>query len=399
MQRPTDNNVHGAKHIQTSTQYMKVANANRQPVYRQPAFSKGKAFLRTATAIITGIGFLSLPVHSYTTTVADEDESSETTNSKKWVLNVASVKGESTHFAMDGFEHGFGYDMVRNYANAIDKKVNLISYETTEEALKAVKEGRADMALTTSSGKLHSEMDVSSINLSCGRDSKLTKNGLHPKVNWSFASSNKKLAQKASKFVCDNNQIEYTEKLAKFYNQNLLKDKFNKEHFDEAMTNVLPSYKPAFQMVAETYNHDWELLVAVGYQESHLKANAVSPTGVKGLMMLTKDTAQAMGVANRRNPIQSIHGGAKYLNKMKKEFKDVPKSDRIFFALASYNMGPNAVKDIQQKLKAQGKNDKSWINVYAYMAQHKQENSRYGQCMHYVKNIRSYLETMKKQNA
>ena len=135
----------------------------------------------------------------------------------------------------------------------------------------------------------------------------------------------------------------------------------------------------------------------MGYQESHLDADAVSPTGVRGLMMLTNNTAKAMGVSDRIDPYQSIGGGARYLEQMKADFSDVPKTDRIWFALAAYNMGPNAVKSIQRKLRAQDINDKSWANIYAYLDDNRASNSRYGQAMHYVSNIRSYLETIKTQ--
>ncbi|KTF07650.1 lytic transglycosylase catalytic subunit, partial [marine sediment metagenome] len=57
----------------------------------------------------------------------------------------------------------------------------------------------------------------------------------------------------------------------------------------------------------------------------------------------------------------------------------------------------HAVKSIQRKLRAQGIDDKSWANVYAYLADNKASNSRYGQAMHYVSNIRSYLESIKTQ--
>ena len=165
----------------------------------------------------------------------------------------------------------------------------------------------------------------------------------------------------------------------------------------KALTTNLPRYKSSFQQQASTYNHDWQLLVAMGYQESHLDANAISPTGVRGLMMLTNNTAKAMGVSDRVDPYQSIGGGARYLEQMKADFADVPKTDRVWFALAGYNMGPNAVKSIQRKLRDQGIDDKSWANVYAYLADNKASNSRYGQAMHYVSNIRSYLESIKTQ--
>ncbi|MGP9687592.1 transglycosylase SLT domain-containing protein [Psychrobacter sp. AOP22-C1-C5] len=346
-------------------------------------------------AQVSSIALLSLPAQSLTTMgvqmPAYDRVMSEDT------LTIAAVPGDSTYFATDGFQHGFGFDLVRTYADELGVDINLKAYANEEAALKAVRLGAADMALTTASTQLKNTMNLASVNVSCGYDASLTKNGLHPKVSWTFSSPSDPLSKKASYFLCDSIKLQNTQKLAAFYNQNLLKDAYSQDHFKKTLTEKLPDYQSSFEEQARNYNHDWELLVAMGYQESHLDANAVSPTGVRGLMMLTNNTAKAMGVSDRVDPYQSIGGGARYLEQMKEDFADVPKTDRIWFALAGYNMGPNAVKSIQRKLRDQGIDDKSWANVYAYLADNRASNSRYGQAMHYVSNIRSYLETIKTQ--
>ena len=353
-------------------------------------FAKSKKLIQ-----VSGIALLSLPAESFTPTHSQTPAYDQVMLEQ--TLTIAAVPGDSTYFATDGFQHGFGYDLVRSYADTIGVDVALKAYASEEAALRAVKAGDADMALTTASTQMKSQLSLSSVNLSCGYDSSLTKNGLHPKISWSFKQADDPLAQKASDFLCNSIKLNDTQKLAAFYNQNLLKDAYSQQHFRDTLTNELPHYQSSFEQQAQNYNHDWELLVAMGYQESHLKADAVSPTGVRGLMMLTNSTAKAMGVSDRVDPYQSIGGGARYLEQMKAEFSEVPKTDRIWFALAAYNMGPNAVKRIQNKLAAKGIDDKNWANVYAYLSENKASNSRYGQCMHYVSNIRSYLETIKTQ--
>ena len=353
-------------------------------------FAKSKKLIQ-----VSGLALLSLPAESFTPTHSQTPAYDQVMLEQ--TLTIAAVPGDSTYFATDGFQHGFGYDLVRSYADTLGVDVALKAYASEEAALRAVKAGDADMALTTASTQMKSQLSLSSVNLSCGYDSSLTKNGLHPKISWSFKQADDPLAQKASDFLCNSIKLNDTQKLAAFYNQNLLKDAYSQQHFRDTLTNELPHYQSSFEQQAQNYNHDWELLVAMGYQESHLKADAVSPTGVRGLMMLTNSTAKAMGVSDRVDPYQSIGGGARYLEQMKAEFSEVPKTDRIWFALAAYNMGPNAVKRIQNKLAAKGIDDKNWANVYAYLSENKASNSRYGQCMHYVSNIRSYLETIKTQ--
>ena len=66
----------------------------------------------------------------------------------------------------------------------------------------------------------------------------------------------------------------------------------------------LPLYKDLFQAAADEYGFDWHLLAAMAYQESHWNPEAVSSTGVRGLMMLTRATAKQMGVTDREDPEQ-----------------------------------------------------------------------------------------------
>ncbi|MFZ2555112.1 transglycosylase SLT domain-containing protein [Psychrobacter urativorans] len=362
--------------------------SNFVPFIPPSRFSKTKKIMQ-----VTSIALLSLPAESLTTMNNQVSTYDHVMIDK--TLTIAAVPGDSTYFATDGFQHGFGYDLVRSYADELGVTITLKAYANEQDALKALKSGTADMALTTASTELRNELALPSINVSCGYDTSLTKNGLNPKVNWSFKNSDDPLSQKASNFLCDSIKLDNTQKLASFYNQDLLKDAYSQQHFQQTLTEKLPDYQSSFKQQAQQYNHDWELLVAMGYQESHLDANAVSPTGVRGIMMLTNSTAKAMGVADRIDPYQSIGGGARYLEEMKSDFTDVPKSDRVWFALAGYNMGPNAVKRIQSELRAQDIDDKSWANVYAYLSENKAANSRYEQAMHYVSNIRSYLETIK----
>lgn len=375
-------------HLLRPTKHSLITKSNLVPSVKVARFNKSKKI-----AQVSSIALLSLPARSFTSVDLPEPTYEQVMQDK--VLTIAAVPGDSTYFATDGFQHGFGYDLARSYADELGVELNLKAYASEEAALKAVKSGVADMALTTDSTQLKSRLNLASVNLSCGYDASLTKNGLNPRVSWTFRQADDLLGQNASYFLCDSIKLKHTQKVAGFYNQNLLKDAYSQQHFQQTLTEKLPDYQTHFQQQAQNYNHDWQLLVAMGYQESHLDADAVSPTGVRGIMMLTNSTAKAMGVADRVDPYQSIGGGARYLEQVKADFADVPKSDRIWFALAGYNMGPNAVKRIQGKLRDKGIDDKSWANVYAYLSENKASNSRYGQAMHYVSNIRSYLETIK----
>ena len=76
--------------------------------------------------------------------------------------------------------------------------------------------------------------------------------------------------------------------------------------FNHHLKTRLPKFQHLFEREAEKVNLDWRLLAAIGYQESLWNARAKSPTGVRGLMMLTQVTAKQMKVKNRLDPAQSI---------------------------------------------------------------------------------------------
>ncbi len=69
----------------------------------------------------------------------------------------------------------------------------------------------------------------------------------------------------------------------------------------------LPQYREYFREAELATGVDWRLLAAMAYQESHWNPEAVSPTGVRGMMMLTEHTAAMMEVENRTDPRDEHH--------------------------------------------------------------------------------------------
>ncbi|MBI5331467.1 MAG: membrane-bound lytic murein transglycosylase MltF [Betaproteobacteria bacterium] len=109
---------------------------------------------------------------------------------------------------------------------------------------------------------------------------------------------------------------------------------------------------------------DWRLLAAVAYQESQWDAAAVSPTGVRGIMMLTSDTADRLGVKDRLDPRESILGGARYLVMLRAgQAEDIPEPDRTWMALAAYNIGPAHLEDARTLARRLGKNPNRWSDM------------------------------------
>ncbi|HDG1680298.1 TPA: membrane-bound lytic murein transglycosylase MltF [Kluyvera ascorbata] len=168
--------------------------------------------------------------------------------------------------------------------------------------------------------------------------------------------------------------------------------------FLRAVDSVLPDLQPLFEKYASEI--DWKLLAAISYQESHWDPLATSPTGVRGLMMLTKNTAQSLGLSDRTNAEQSISGGMRYLQDMMSKVPDsVPQDEKIWFALAAYNMGYAHMLDARALTAKQKGNPDSWADVKQRLPLLSQKpwysKLTYGyarghEAYAYVENIRKY---------
>lgn len=136
-------------------------------------------------------------------------------------------------------------------------------------------------------------------------------------------------------------------------------DAYEVEIFEKRIESRLRKYIPYFKEAEKLTGLPWELLAAIAYQESQWNPSAVSFTGVRGLMMLTQSTAKEMGIHDRENPKKSVLGGAAYLKKLiSAQPKNIPEHERIYLALASYNVGIGHVKDASTLVKKEESN--SW---------------------------------------
>jgi len=134
--------------------------------------------------------------------------------------------------------------------------------------------------------------------------------------------------------------------------------------FLKLSNSLLPKYQHLFKQAQETTGIDWRLLAAVSYRESHWNTFNTSPTGVRGLMMLTESTADLMGVTDRLDPKQSVPAGAKYIVKMIETVPDrIPEPDRTYMALAAYNIGYAHVEDARVLAKRLNLNPDRWADI------------------------------------
>ncbi len=172
--------------------------------------------------------------------------------------------------------------------------------------------------------------------------------------------------------------------------------------FIRSLDTRLPKWSTLFKEYSDEF--DWRLIAALAYQESHWNPRAKSPTGVRGMMMLTLPTARSVEVSNRLDPEQSVRGGVEYLRRMVAQIPDsINEHEKIWFALASYNVGYGHMMDARRLTKKQGANPDSWGDVKdrlpllrqrKYFSQTRYGYARGDEARNYVENIRRYYQSI-----
>ncbi len=155
--------------------------------------------------------------------------------------------------------------------------------------------------------------------------------------------------------------------------------------FSKRFEPLLPIYKQR----AEQYRFHWLLIMAQSYQESGFRIDAKSHTGAIGLMQVLPETGKDMGIANVHPPGPNIHAGVKYMRWIVKNYfndANLPPAERVYFALAAYNAGPNRVARLRKKAPAMGLDPNRWFGHMELVVLLNVSREP----VHYVSNINKY---------
>ncbi len=220
---------------------------------------------------------------------------------------------------------------------------------------------------------------------------------------WEFADDDGTLKKDFLKYIKAKSTKDFVANLeSKYYSKNSISSYIfiGSRIFITDMITKLPQYELTFREVSKIHNLDWKLLAAIAYQESKWDNKAVSPTGVRGLMMLTKNTAKMLKV-DRLNPNESIEGGARYLKSLLSKFSKFNQTTRVNLALAAYNLGPGHVDDILLLATRDNKNVDDWKILENYLLKLSQKkfylNMKYGyargwEAVQYIENVKQYYD-------
>ncbi|MDO8370032.1 MAG: membrane-bound lytic murein transglycosylase MltF [Candidatus Nitrotoga sp.] len=226
------------------------------------------------------------------------------------------------------------------------------------------------------------------------------------KLAWAFApDADAELLAEAEKFFTLIKQDGTLHRLLdRYYGHNQQLESDDAVAFITKARTVLPHIRSLFEEAATLTGMEWQLFAALAYQESHWDPLATSPTKVRGMMMLTEDTADRMGVTNRLNARQSIIGGAKYLLLLKEQLPPrINEPDRTWLALAAYNQGYGHLEDARVLTQQQGNDPDKWSDVKKvmpllaqpqYFEQTKYGYARGGEAVNLVEMVRMHHDML-----
>ncbi|VEN73310.1 Membrane-bound lytic murein transglycosylase F [Candidatus Desulfarcum epimagneticum] len=174
--------------------------------------------------------------------------------------------------------------------------------------------------------------------------------------------------------------------------------------YHRRISTHLPLYEGIIKEAAKSHGFDWLMLAAQIYQESHFNPIAISSSGAYGLMQLTINTAKSLGITDILDPEQNVMTGARYLRNLYDLYKKAPAPDRLFIALAAYNIGRGHVSDAMGLARGMRLDPFKWsslsktLPLLRYRKYH--SKTKYGYCrgnepLQYVKQIMTYYDILK----
>lgn len=228
---------------------------------------------------------------------------------------------------------------------------------------------------------------------------------------WAFpTNASPKLLDTVSRFIEQAHEDNLIERLEDRYFGHIERlSQVDIAGFVDRMQTRLPRFIAMFKDAAAETDTDWRLLAAIAYQESQWDPHAVSFTGVRGLMMLTDDTARRMGVRDRLDPAQSIMGGAKYYALMRESIdEDVPEPDRSWMAVAAYNLGLGHLRGARQIASSLKRDNTTWVSMRAvlpllskpsFARRLKAGRARGGEAVIMTENVRAFYDILQRMDS
>ncbi len=227
-------------------------------------------------------------------------------------------------------------------------------------------------------------------------------------LGWAVNRNADKLLEQINLFFMEIKKNGMFDEIYKrYYSDVEIFDYLDLKIYHRRIKTKLPKYKPFIEEAAKKYGFDWRLIAAQIYQESHFNPMAKSYAGASGLMQLTDQTAKSLGVKNILDPKENIHAGVQHLKNLYDHFEDADGPDRLFFALAAYNVGQGHLLDSYILAAKMHIDPNKWSSISTTLPllrfRKYFKNSLYGYCngtepVEYIKQIMIYYDILKQQS-
>ena len=191
-------------------------------------------------------------------------------------------------------------------------------------------------------------------------------------IAWAFRKDSPKLAAVVNAFVKDHKLgTSFGNQILNRYlkNVNYVKNSTTEEEMKKFHALVA-----VFQRYGKEYDFDYLMLTAQAFQESRLDQSVRSPAGAVGVMQIKPSTAAdpSVGIKDvETSADNNVHAGVKYLRFVVNEyFKDakMDSTNKLLFAFASYNAGPNRITKLRKQAEVQGLDPNLWFRNVEYVA-------------------------------
>ncbi|WXL27113.1 lytic transglycosylase F [Ectopseudomonas mendocina] len=129
-----------------------------------------------------------------------------------------------------------------------------------------------------------------------------------------------------------------------------------------------------FEKHAGTYDFDYLMLMAQGFQESRLNQSARSPRGAVGVMQLLPSTAADRSIAIQgieTSADKNIQAGSKYMRLLADRYLNDPEltpMNRTLLAFAAYNAGPGNLRKFRRLAEKSGLDKNVWFGNVEHAA-------------------------------
>lgn len=313
------------------------------------------------------------------------------------IRSIEDLAGKTVHVRRGTSYEERLHELVENGLNV---KVRLYEDTPTEEFISMVADREIEVTIADS--------NIALLNRRYYPDIKIAFPIEEPEsLGWAVKKGELRFLGEINRFL---NKIKKNGLLDRIYNKYYANveifDYIDLKKYHERLETRLPTYKDLIRKTARKHGFDWRLIAAIIYQESHFDPNAKSFTGVEGIMQLTQDTAEEMGIRDRLDPKQSITGGVKYLRKLYKRYAEAKDPDRLLITLASYNVGHRHILDAQKIAREMNLNPQSWssleqvLPLLRYPKYYKKTRHGYArgtEPVRYVHRILTYYDILKRE--